>query len=715
MSFYSKGTPYLAVLPTGRFQFRIRIPLELQRYLGQREYRRSLGRRTVTEAKTHALRLAAAAQEIFAFTSGVIDGRKSPARGTSCSVQVVESLTGQRIMTDSQGGTSPAAASPIPGSLGIEGQRLESLTDDEIRAIAETWLLAALKGSNLFAMQYAHLGQQYTQTGDDLHDSTQANAETAGKLRAIYHTDLKARRLGRIAKATDKQLYFHSVVCDKQTETAAAFEKEPPAASPAYLKACQEMMKANVTFYDIQEQAVQGNFETYDAEVERLEAKAEQRREKRRIRIEDTTKAAPIPSPSGEETAEPSLTVTDAIAMYRAERIQERIWSDHTANKQQDKFDLFREIIDPDNTFPLGKLRAEHMREYKAILFGLPTNRNKGPKYKDIPFPKLMDQAKSGAIPEADRIQPGTIRNHFQQITAFLNWAARNEFHSNPKIADLLDVKMDKQAHEHRDPYNREDLLLVFNPTKYHKATQFNRTGDVVPHRFWLPLLGLFTGARIEELAQLHTEDIVVFDTETKESRPAVSLKAEELRTAVAAHGQKCHFCLDTHISRPYQTIKNPASARLIPLSPALVHDFNFIGYVLETAKREASTDSADKGRLFPELSKQDASKRFSHNASKWYGNYRKAIGLSSAQGGKKDFHSFRDTIAQWCDLNNIPLKTAKRYIGHAEDDMTYGRYSTESPPWKLYDEITEPFTEYVCGILDLSSLKTSPVAQHAI
>ncbi len=497
-------------------------------------------------------------------------------------------------------------------------------------------------------------------------------------------------------------------------ETAAAFKKVPPDASPAYLKACQEMMKAYVTFYGIQERNAQGDYETFDAEVERLEAKAEQRREKRRIRADAVANAGPVSIPEAVESAAPSLTVSAALDTYIAENIREKIWSDHTAAKQGDKFQLFREIIDPDNSFPLAKLRAEHMREYKAVLFGLPANRNKNPRYKGVPFPELMAQAKANAIPEADRVKPGTIRNHFQQITAFLNWAARNEFHGNPKIADLLDVKMDKQAHEHRDPYTREDLLLVFNPETYHKATRNNRTGPVMPHRFWLPLLGLFTGGRIEELAKLHTEDIIVSDPVSKESRPVVSLSPEDLRTALAAHGTGCYFCLDTHNKRPLQTIKNPASARVVPLSPVLVHDLNFIGYVLDAAKQENANHPDDKGRLFPELSKRKASQRFAHGVSKWYGNYRKKIGLS-AQEAKKDFHSFRDTIAQWCDLNNVQLKTAKRYIGHAEDDMTYGRYSTDSPPWKLYNEITAPFTAYVRGVLDLSSLKTNPVAQFKV
>ena len=76
MSFYSKGTPYLTVLPrTGRLQVRIRIPADLQPCLGKREFRKHPGAQHTSDIKTKTLKLTAAAHEVFSFARSVLDAR----------------------------------------------------------------------------------------------------------------------------------------------------------------------------------------------------------------------------------------------------------------------------------------------------------------------------------------------------------------------------------------------------------------------------------------------------------------------------------------------------------------------------------------------------------------------------------------------------------------------------------------------------------------
>ena len=66
----SKYSPYLAVHRNALI-FRIRIPQDVQACLGRTEYRRSLGRCYAAEAKLRALKLAAAAFEVFSFARAV--------------------------------------------------------------------------------------------------------------------------------------------------------------------------------------------------------------------------------------------------------------------------------------------------------------------------------------------------------------------------------------------------------------------------------------------------------------------------------------------------------------------------------------------------------------------------------------------------------------------------------------------------------------------
>ena len=167
MSFYSKGTPYLTVFPrTGRLQFRIRIPLDLQPCLGKREFRKSLGHQLPKDAKVQALKLAAAAHEAFSFTRSALEARSFAAassdsltigrrlgkeRGTSSHRNQEKSTVDKEYMTNQGSDTNSSAGNGYTSDL--QGRTLASLTDDEIRAIVENALLTTLKGDQLLSLR----------------------------------------------------------------------------------------------------------------------------------------------------------------------------------------------------------------------------------------------------------------------------------------------------------------------------------------------------------------------------------------------------------------------------------------------------------------------------------------------------------------------------------------------------------------------------------
>ena len=70
-----RSIPYLVPHRDALF-FRIRIPADLQACLGKTEYRRSLGRCYRLEIKVRALKLAAAAHEVFSFVRMVLQQRE---------------------------------------------------------------------------------------------------------------------------------------------------------------------------------------------------------------------------------------------------------------------------------------------------------------------------------------------------------------------------------------------------------------------------------------------------------------------------------------------------------------------------------------------------------------------------------------------------------------------------------------------------------------
>ncbi|MDC5854525.1 hypothetical protein [Vibrio europaeus] len=105
--------------------------------------------------------------------------------------------------------------------------------------------------------------------------------------------------------------------------------------------------------------------------------------------------------------------------------------------------------------------------------------------------------------------------------------------------------KKSKSSIDDRDPFSSTQLesiyaLDIFQKQNFRKA-----------YHFWLPLLGLYTGARIGELSQIYSDDVVEVDGV---------------------------WCLDIKNEGKRRT-KNVASVRLIPIHSKLI-ELGFIDFM---------------------------------------------------------------------------------------------------------------------------------------
>jgi integrase len=180
-----------------------------------------------------------------------------------------------------------------------------------------------------------------------------------------------------------------------------------------------------------------------------------------------------------------------------------------------------------------------------------------------------------------------------------------------------------------------EDLETLFDPQNLDRD-KFKRS-----YTFWLPYLGLYTGARIEELCQLNLADIrqvggiLVFDINDRDEK----------------------------------RLKTQSSRRVVPVHPRLIelglHDH------VESMRKKG------EDRLFPELKKQRDG--YSQVASKWFGRYRQKHGID------KPFHSFRHTFIDELKQLDVDHKKIAALVGHKDESMTGGRYGKPYKPEILH------------------------------
>ncbi|MBF0270439.1 MAG: site-specific integrase [Alphaproteobacteria bacterium] len=292
---------------------------------------------------------------------------------------------------------------------------------------------------------------------------------------------------------------------------------------------------------------------------------------------------------------------------------------------------------------PIGEIDKNDIVAFKDTLLLLPRNYRIVFKTDDaIRAIRLNNQAKKPTL-TAHTINVKYLSN----LRTFFGWAeANNLIANNP--ATKVSVKDGKRvkASEQRDPFTVDELQKLFTSPLYMGCRSdgiVSKPGAhlVADHHYWAPLIGLFTGARLNEIGQLELADIV-------------------------QHNNCWHFRIteETGETEPDKKLKTQAAKRDIPVHPAL-EELGFLDYV-------ASLRKQGKTRLFPDWQK-GGDGFYSSPMSKWFSRLLRDLGIKR---GKISFHSFRHTYKDALLAAGIAEKTQDKVMGHANDSVQ-GRYGS--------------------------------------
>jgi len=243
---------------------------------------------------------------------------------------------------------------------------------------------------------------------------------------------------------------------------------------------------------------------------------------------------------------------------------------------------------------------------------------------------------------------------------ALFHFARLNHYVDINPFSGLQISEKGRRADEMRDVFDSDDLTKLFVTSK-----EYSQDTHYAPNKFWVPLLGLYTGCRLEEICQLYVEDIKQVD--------GINV-------------------LDINQDKPDKSVKTN-ERRMVPLHPFLVDDLRFVDFVKSLPDQE--------GRVFSELKRKK--NRYGQNVSQWFRRFRNRCGVKIRKG-KKDYHSLRHTVINHLVQKNVAESYIARLVGHKLKSIDTGRYGKAYPPKQLLEE-TVLKLDY--GI-DLSHLKNS-------
>lgn len=220
----------------------------------------------------------------------------------------------------------------------------------------------------------------------------------------------------------------------------------------------------------------------------------------------------------------------------------------------------------------------------------------------------------------------------------------------------LGNVKLGKkQANDRRNIYTKSDLRKLFNSDVYRQGRHKKAS------HFWVPLIGIFTGARLNEICQMTTDDIHQ-DPVTK--RWVFDINANDEQQSK-------------------KSLKQPYHARLVPIHKRLI-ELGILDYhrSLKTAKQK---------RLFPDLPYVSNNNRYGDKLQRWFNRtYRNECGITTTN---TSFHSLRHTVIthlvndKGVDPNKIAIGLGQTPVGGVTQTVYTKRQSHESY-FKYFDQI---------------------------
>ncbi|MBO0167623.1 site-specific integrase [Vibrio parahaemolyticus] len=259
-------------------------------------------------------------------------------------------------------------------------------------------------------------------------------------------------------------------------------------------------------------------------------------------------------------------------------------------------------LIEVIGDLDVTEVTRAHIVEFRDTLLQLPKS-----KIASIRNRPLLEQIELVKIQGLETLSATTVKNCLRKTSVVFSYAVElGIIDSNPHVGVRVATAEKKTEANEGKGYTDSEMRRLF------QADVFNDVNARKPYGmacYWVPLLCRYTGARLEEMSQLHKSDVSQSDS---------GIHYLNIRRGEG------------------QSVKNNSSLRHVPI-PAHLIELGFLDYVAESV-----------GFLFPELKENKYGKK-SAALSKWWGQTVRSLGIHTTQPA----HAFRHTF-----------KTALRRLG---------------------------------------------------
>lgn len=289
----------------------------------------------------------------------------------------------------------------------------------------------------------------------------------------------------------------------------------------------------------------------------------------------------------------------------------------------------------------LMAITRSQVREFMALLEKLPSNAS-----KHFPGRTIFEAVELGG--KLPKMSPDTANSYMRQLGSLFRYAVNEGMVDADPSAGLIFQKSKVRAKDKRLPFDTSDLRAIFGAPLFtgcvNDEAGYSKPGPNIVRRgrFWVPLVALFSGMRLNEICQLTLDDFV---------------REDGVDIMLIRDGD------DGETKR----VKTEAGLRFVPVHPEL-RRIGLLAYVEERRKVDGPTASA-----FPDLPAGVTGYR-SDPFSKFFARFLDHVGVKHP---KKVFHSFRHTYRdalREADISREKVRALGGWTsGNTDDDYGSG------------------------------------------
>ena len=350
--------------------------------------------------------------------------------------------------------------------------------------------------------------------------------------------------------------------------------------------------------------------------------------------------ASPAAAPMAASENNISVSLKEAVAAFLRHGIEAEGWAVSTANKREAMLDVLLEWYGPDHL--ASDITKREAAKFKTdVLLRLPANRMTAPQTRSL---SLRDSLRVSSVP---KISNPTVNQYLGCYRLFWAFMVSHGMTDEVQFSGLQIKEGRETGRSTRKTPKRSDVptetlqqivAAMSDPANaYYQQMQNPRSRTKNPDSLrWATLIGVFSGMRLNEIAQLDVQDVTTKD------------------------GVPVFVCTDDGGDK---RLKSGAATRSVPIHSKLL-ELGLMEYVQR--RREAG-----KLKLFEFTWTEKAG--YGAKLSKWF-NRTLANDLNLKQQGVL-FHSLRHSFITRLGQAGVQTEVIQFIIGHERQGTTHQVY----------------------------------------